>query len=87
MHRCYENIKTYIKELELQGVDLVHLTQDGIQCKSLVNTAMIFADRQMGKFLNRWETIILSYRTVLDSVKKQSGQCYKIWVFEGQLTT
>jgi hypothetical protein len=39
--RCVDNIKTYLRELEWDGVDWIDMAQDRDQWRALVNTVLI----------------------------------------------
>jgi hypothetical protein len=41
-HRWEDNIRVDFKEIGLEGVDWIHLTQDGFWWGALVNTVMNF---------------------------------------------
>jgi hypothetical protein len=40
MPRCEDNIKMDLKEMKLQGMDWIELTEDRAQWRSLVNTVI-----------------------------------------------
>jgi hypothetical protein len=39
-HRCEDNIKMDLKEIGWEVVDWIHLAQDRIQCRAVVNMVM-----------------------------------------------